>query len=482
MGKVSPASMTNKVPLCVDLDHSFFKTDTLWEQLIVLLKERPWLLFPLILSMFKGKAAFKTYVCDHSPVDVSNYPVNKEVLQYIETEKLKGRPIVLATAAHEKISVDVLKNFEIFDRQFSSCENVNLGGQAKARLLKEEFGEKGFDYIGDHPKDLKIWSLSQGAVLVGQSEAFGKRLHNLIFHIKKSRSESFLKVVLRAMRVHQWIKNILIFLPMVLAHSILSFENWALLTVAALTFSFTASAVYIFNDLFDLNNDRLHPSKKNRPLASGDLQIPQGIALAFSLLVLGISGAFLVHVDFGWVVSLYFVTNLFYSSYLKKVIILDVFFLGFFYTIRILSGGIVIGVEISAWLKLFSFFFFSGLGYLKRFSDLKFFEISMGRRVLEGRNYHIEDLPIILLFGGLSTFASVLIFSLYIYQSAQASNYNHPEFLWIGVLALLYWTNYIWMVANRGQIIKDPVKFVLKDRTSLFVGVFFLLSLVASAI
>ena len=141
MGKVSPASMTNKVPLCVDLDHSFFKTDTLWEQLIVLLKERPWLLFPLILSMFKGKAAFKTYVCDHSPVDVSNYPVNKEVLQYIETEKLKGRPIVLATAAHEKISVDVLKNFEIFDRQFSSCENVNLGGQAKARLLKEEFCE-----------------------------------------------------------------------------------------------------------------------------------------------------------------------------------------------------------------------------------------------------------------------------------------------------------------------------------------------------
>lgn len=471
--------MENK-PLCVDLDNTFFSTDTLWEQFVILFKNSPHKLIGVFFSLLSGKANLKKYIASSSPINTGNYPVNPDVLKFIEDQKGNGRKVYLVTGAHEEIAKDVAKNFRVFDGVYSTTDQQNLTGKRKANLLVETFGDKGFDYIGDSKVDYPVWKSSKNSLIVNNKSNFASDINNISKRFK-SPKKGFFPSAIKAMRVYQWAKNALIILPMLLAQDIFNTSNWIEAISAAIFFSFTASSVYIFNDLFDLENDRVHPEKKKRPFAAGTFSIQNGFLLGGLLLTTGVLGSFYVNTYLGLTTLFYLTLNTLYSARLKKVIIIDVFCLGAFYTIRLLAGGFAVGIEITPWLKLFSFFFFSGLGYLKRFSELKLLYGLEGRVSSGGRGYHFEDLPVILLFGGLSTFASVLIFTLYIYQSQQSNLYNRPEVLWMGVLSILYWSNYIWIMANKGKIKIDPVKFVLKDKVSILAGISFVISLAIAA-
>ncbi len=462
------ASLKNEVPLCVDLDGTLILSDVLWES-IVKIWSKPSVGFRAVWALMNGKAAMKSVLAEEITIDPSALPYREDLLAYLHSQQEAGRRLVLVTATHISIAQHIADYLGIFSDVMATDEQVNLGGERKRQALVAAYGEKGFDYIGDHDKDIAIFSSARLSLLADPSDRLKEKTQkvgkiDMIFEHKRG----WIKVIPRALRVHQWAKNALLGVPMITAHMVLDVHAWINLVFAFLSFSLLASATYIVNDLHDLTVDRKHSRKRSRPLASGDLPIPIGIGLSIGLSVFSfwLSANYLPKM-FTIFLVIYTILTLAYSFNLKSRLIVDALTLAILYTIRIVAGAIAINVVLSEWLLMFSLFFFVSLALMKRAIELD--EVLDGKKI-PGRGYFPTDLDIIRSIGPTSGLISVLVLGLYINSPAVSKLYQTPQILWLLTPLMIYWITRIWFLANRKQVNHDPIVFAIMDWRSYVVA------------
>lgn len=458
---------TSDIPLCVDLDGTLVRSDLLLESLLILLRERPWVVFLLPVWIMGGKEHFKTKIAEKIEMGVEELPFNTEFLSFLSSQKESGRTLILVTASHEKFAKKVSDHLGLFSEVFSTGNGVNLSGVNKRDLLVSRFGEKGFDYAGNSRPDLKVWKAGREAIVVdapGNIRHKAKREGNVVLTF--SSPSPSLRIFLRALRVHQWLKNLLIFILLFAAHRETDPVLLGKDLLAFAAFSLCASSVYILNDLLDLPSDRKHPRKRHRPFAAGHLPISWGLLASPILLLLAFATGFILKSQFALVLGTYFLLTLGYSLWAKRIMILDIILLAVLYTLRIIAGGAAASIPPSFWLLSFSVFFFLALAMVKRYSELLVMK-RLGQMTAHGRGYHIEDFPVILSLGTASGYAAVLVLALYINSPEVRALYRHPEILWSLIPVLLFWMSRIWLITHRGGMHDDPVIFAIKDKVSL---------------
>ena len=461
--------------LCVDMDGTVLATDTLWESLLVLVKSHPWLLFLLPLWLCGGRAAFKRQIAQRVQPDISLFPYRKEVLAFLAEEKNSGREIVLASAADEKIAADVAAHLGLFSAVLASNGTLNLSGRRKLDAIERHAAGNEFDYIGDSLADLPIWSRAHKAMLVSPSARLFKRVAAAAPVGRVFRSErNTLRRLMKALRVNQWSKNLLIFVPLIVGHKITDLHMVSNALWAFLAFCLCASSAYVLNDLMDLEADRRHPRKRNRPFAAGDLGIALGLTLVPVLWLLSFATAGLfASFRFSIALFIYFAITLAYSFWIKRIVILDVLTLAGLYTIRVLAGGAATGIPISPWLLAFSAFLFLSLALVKRYAELRLVRSVSGLEV-SGRDYNVGDLQLLSSIGPASGLISILVLALYINSPEVVLLYRSPLTLWLIGPLLLYWITRLWLLAHRDSIIDDPLVFTARDPISYVVGILIL--------
>ena len=459
-------------PLCVDLDGTLIKTDLMWESVLKLLKGAPWKFVYLPFWLARGKAHIKHKLAESVDLDISTLPYHQELINYLENQKsTDDRNIVLCTGSHRSLADDVSSHIQIFSEVLATENGQNITGNDKARLLEEKFGFRGFDYIGNENKDRPVWSLARKALVVSKSPALVKAISEdydteKVFPLKKPGLATYV----RALRLHQWVKNLLVFIPFLLDHRIFDLAALGSTSLAFLCFCLIASGTYIVNDLLDLESDRTHHKKCKRPFASGELSVLTGIGLLSLLIGAGLLLAIIFLPPlFVAVMLAYLVCTLLYSFRFKTTPILDVCMLAGLYTIRVIAGTVAITALWSFWLLAFSIFIFLSLALAKRSSEL-YNLMQQDKHWANGRGYGIDDLPLINSMGIASGYLSVLVVALYINSEKVLSVYQHPEVLWIFCPALLYWISRIWLKTSRGEMDEDPIVFAIKDRISWFIA------------
>jgi 4-hydroxybenzoate polyprenyltransferase/phosphoserine phosphatase len=475
-----PVINETEIPLVVDLDGTLIKSDLLYESTLLFLKRNPLNIFLIIKWLLCGITVLKTKLAERVVIDIELLPYNESFLEFLKSEYENGRELILATASAQIYAQRVADHLRIFSKVLATDEKNNLRGRNKLEKLVSLYGEKKFDYAGDSSTDIVIFSHCRNAHLINASDntiqKAGKSA-NISSVIKKP----VVGIVhfLKAARLYQWTKNLLLFVPLITSHNILNLKLLIINILGFIAFSLCASATYIINDLFDLEADRKHPSKKNRPFASGELSISKGILMSGLFGLSGLLLSFFLPLNFLFYLVTYILLTSFYSFFLKRYVLVDVFTLAGLYTIRIIAGARLIGVEISFWLFAFSVFLFFGLALVKRCTELQLIAKS-GKMNLNGRDYCSEDLQTLRTMGITGCFISVVVFALYINSKEVLSLYSSPEILWAICPALLLWINRLWIKTSRGQMHDDPLIFTLKDNVSRYVLLFmFLMVLIA---
>ena len=463
--------LEKEIPLVVDLDGALVRTDMLWESILHLVKEKPIYLFKLPLWLLGGKKKLKTCLADSIRPSVALFPYFQPLLEYLKEQKELGKKLILASASDARIVQNVADHLGIFDLVMGTTQEINLRGNNKLKLIKKTLGEGAFDYVGNERADIPIWRESREAIAVTRSKRLISHVRKIVGRVKVFTPPMRPLVYVKAFRIHQWIKNLLIFLPFFLAHEPFTGTRLFILFSAFFAMSFCASAVYICNDLFDLDADRHHSIKRNRPFASGMLSIRIGAVLSFTMLLSSfcISWFILPKVFSAFLLGYLLLTSL-YTLVIKKLLLIDVIALSSFYVLRIFSGGVAGNIELSPWLLACSSFFFLNLAFAKRYVELNEFQ-NRSENKLVGRNYRIEDMQIIVSAGLASGYISVLIFFLYIANSVKVNQlYKNPDYLWFIGPMLIYWLTRIWILAQRGELHSDPVHFAVKDPVSWTIG------------
>lgn len=455
-----------KIALCVDLDGTLLKSDILYESILLLVKKRPWLLFLLPFWVMKGKVFLKKKMYDIISIDPCYMPYNQDVIEFIKKEKSHRTEVALATATWKPVAESIAKHLGLFDRVIGTEDNVNLRGENKLLELEKIYGKGQFDYMGDSSVDIPIWKSSNRAYLVNPDSSTEERAIKIgnverIFQSDQSNFINFIKEI----RVYQWVKNLLLFLPMFMAHSI-SINNIFTNILAFFSFSFAASAVYVLNDMMDLESDRQHPNKRNRPFAAGNLSVKMGLFIIPSFLLISLGSSFaLMKLEFSLILLAYLLLTSAYSFILKKIYVFDILLLASLYTLRLYAGGLSIDVPISTWLVAFSMFIFLSLGIVKRFTELYYLSKS-NKEKTSGRGYDINDMEMLRSAGIASGFISVLVFALYVNDipNTNADNlYSDYKLLYFITPFLLYWIMRIWIKASRGEMTDDPIVFAGRD-------------------
>ncbi|WP_447968958.1 UbiA family prenyltransferase [Nitrospira sp. M1] len=458
--------------LCVDLDNTLLATDVLWESILLLMKQQPWALFALPMWYVQGRAHVKRCIAERVILDPNQLPYRQEVLDYLKQEHAQGRTIVLATGSDYHPAEAIATHLGIFSEVLASDGKRNLSGLSKSRKLVERFGERGFDYIGDNKKDLSVWAQAHSALLVDPTNQILAQAKKSSTVVRTFRTDSHsVHRLVQALRLGQWVKNILVFLPLITAHQFGHWEQSTQVVLAFVSFSLCASSIYIFNDLLDLPADRRHPKKKHRPFASGALSIPYGLLMSPTLFL---GSVILAHatlpLSFLYILSLYAVSTTGYSLFFKQVAILDVLILAGLYTLRVLAGGMAIGVSISSWLLAFSMFLFLSLAFTKRYLELQYRKVRHNQG-LDRRAYRGLDKHLLAIMGMISGYLSVLVLALYINSPDVLTLYQHPKTLWLICPLLLYWISRNWLLANRGTLDDDPLILAIKDPHSYLVAI-----------
>ena len=460
-------------PLVVDLDGTLIHTDLLHESALYLLRVKPWLICHLLLWFFNGKANLKAKLAAVISLPVSSLPYNTELIAYIREQRGLGRRITLCTASHQSLAQSTADYLGIFDEVLASDELINLAGLAKAKALSDLYGNKGFDYAGNSHADLLVWENARSVIIVNGSNSLTKKVNSLyivdkIFPRPIAGFKSWVKVF----RFHQWVKNILIFMPAVAAHTAMTIDLWGTLVLAFISFSLCASFVYVLNDLLDLESDRQHPRKRYRPFASGQVELWIGVMLAPLLILSSILLALYIGISFVYWLLIYLALTSFYSWGLKRLVIVDVLTLAILYTLRIVAGAAALDMPLSFWILAFSIFLFLSLAFIKRDAELQ--SHNGERQKLHGRGYITSDASLIQQLGVSSGYAAVLVLALYINSENVIKLYRMPEMIWGAVPLLLWWLSWMWFQANRGLMHDDPIVFAIKDKTSLFIGALFI--------
>lgn len=455
------------IPLAVDLDGTLLRTDLLVESALLLLRRNPFSVFAMLWWLRRGKAHLKAEIARRVSPAFAALPFRRVVLEYLQAARGAGRRIVLATASDAVLAAAVAQQVGLFDEVMASDGHVNLSGEAKRRRLVAAYGERGYDYLGSDRQDLAPWRSARVAVLVAPGAALQRRARcasEFVQVLPDSRATVF--DWLRALRVHHWLKNSLLFVPLLAAHRLDEPRLVAIAGLAALAFGLGASAAYLLNDLLDLEADRHHPHKRLRPIPAG--RIPPAHVLA-ALCLLAAAVAILswqLPATFGAALALYCAGNLAYSLRLKFVPILDVLVLAGFYALRILAGGAAVGIEPSAKLLTFAMFLFLSLALVKRYAELVVMRTVDGPQA-RARGYQFDDAELLAALGGGAGYLAVLVLALYINTTTSHALYQHPRYLWALCPLLLYWITHLWLVAHRRRMHDDPLIFALRDPMSL---------------
>jgi 4-hydroxybenzoate polyprenyltransferase len=471
-------------PLVVDLDGSLIKTDLLFETFVKVFYAKPWIIFIVPFWFLAGKCRLKKELFLLAEFDTEHLPWNKELIAYLSAQADKGRDIILCTGSWQGLAESVAKRFPFFSAVYGTDDHVNLTGSAKADFLKKLYGEKQFSYVGNEAKDLKIWRFADSAVVVSNSASLEKKVEKLCAVERVySEKKSLLKIVLKQIRVHQWVKNGLIVVPMITSHQTTNLELLLMALLAFIAYSLCASATYILNDLSDLESDRKHAKKQFRPLASGSLSIPQGVVLSAVLLLSSLVISLQLPPWFLVSLALYVLITLSYSFKLKRLQTLDITVLASLYTLRIISGAIAVGLLPSFWLLAFSMFVFLCLAIVKRLSEIiKSKEKYLETDKLSGRGYFISDLPILMSLAASSGIISILVFAMYINSPEIMALYHLPYALWLICPLFAYWIIRVLVMASRGEIDEDPIVFAIKDWRSWVTGAIILTIVFVSSV
>lgn len=469
-------------PLVVDLDGTLLRTDMLHESTIRVARERPLTLLQIPGWLAQGKALLKAQLAQRVELDVSQLPFHGEFLAWLRAQHAAGRQLVLCTASDERYANAVAQHLGIFKDVLASDGRTNLSGTRKAQALVDRYGVGGFDYAGNHASDLAVWQHAQRAVVVNAPPQLVKRAaRRAPVERVFERAALSLATLGRMLRVHQWMKNLLLFIPLLGAHAFNDIERWGDTVLAFLAFSLCASAVYIGNDLLDLESDRLHPRKRFRPFASGEAPILWGVLFAPLLLAVSIVLGMVVGPAFTAALAVYFLITAAYSLGLKRIILLDCIVLALLYTLRIIAGTAAAHVEMSFWLLAFSVFLFLSLAFVKRYAELHV-QQATGLEKAHGRGYVTSDSGLVQTMGITAGYGAALVLALYLHSDEVLRLYETPAFIWGAIPALLFWISWMWLQAHRGNMHDDPVVFALKDKASLAAGAVFVAVLVLGTV
>ncbi|MFC1605633.1 UbiA family prenyltransferase [Pseudomonadota bacterium] len=466
-------SRADTAVLAVDLDGTLVNTDLLVENLFLFLRKEPAGVFKLLPWLLRGKASFKQKLADAVLPEVDNLPYNEPLIEWLKKQQDAGVVLVLATASDIRIGRAVANHLGIFDEVLGT-ESQNLSSHRKRDVLVDRFGERGFSYVGNSRADLAVWR-SAALIHVANPERRVLAAAGKLGQVGQvfSGRPAYVPTLLKAFRLHQWAKNLLLFVPLLASHRM--FE-WPLLSnglLAFVAFGACASSVYLLNDLLDLPEDRKHPSKRNRPLAAGTLPILHSLIFIPGLLLCSFGLAlWQLPLLFSVVLLAYFAMTLAYSVWLKRVVMLDVVTLAVLYTIRVIAGAAATGLLITSWIMAFSTFIFLSLAFVKRYTELRGARTS-GNSLLSGRGYHPSDFELLASLGGAAGYISVLVLALYINDAQTADLYRSPQWMWLACPLLLYWLSRVWLLAHRGEMHDDPVVFALADRVSQLIGLAF---------
>ncbi|MGV7210604.1 UbiA family prenyltransferase [Oxalobacteraceae bacterium A2-2] len=465
----SETPIPQALPLCVDCDGTLIHTDLLFESFLLLLKAHFWQALRVPFWFIKyGKAGTKLRIAALVEIDASLLPYSREVLDYIARGRAAGRHVVLATASAQRYADAIAAHLGVFDQVLATnpADHRNLSGEGKASELNRLFGRGGYEYVGNSRDDLPVWrdagqiavanapaAVLRGARALGPAQEVARAPHKLA------------RAAVKSLRPHQWLKNLLIFVPLVMAHALGDSARLGQALLAFLCFGLCASSVYVLNDLLDIDADRAHHRKKHRPFASGALPIPAGVLLLLLTLGLAVTLLALLPPLFGLIMAIYYASTLAYSFRLKRQVVVDIMMLSGLYTIRILAGAAATGITPSFWLLAFSIFIFLSLALVKRYAELR---LTVGKA--SGRGYTADDLPVLLALGAASGFSAIQVLALYLNSPEVRALYRQPQLLWLIMPVMAYWIARIWLKTHRGEMHDDPVVFAAKDWQSLLIG------------
>ncbi len=452
--------------VCVDLDGTLIHGDVLWESALALVRDRPVALAWLVVWALKGRAHLKRQVARHAPVDAKQLPYRADVVKLIEQYRVEGRTLVLATASDEVNAERVAQHLGLFSRVLASDGTTNLSGSVKADLLVSEYGAGGFDYLGNGSVDMPVWKAAGRAIVVGADSALSRGVSRLVpVHLVLAPARRGLPALVRAMRPYQWVKNLLVFLPLLTAHALLDPSATLPAIVAFGAFCFCASAIYLANDLLDIEADRAHARKRHRPIAAGELDVPVAIAASTILALCGLVSALLVSAVLAVVLAIYAAVTMAYSLVLKRRPVLDVFVLAGLYVLRIVAGGVASGIALSTWLLAFALFLFLSLAFIKRHA-----EVSAASGDIPGRGYSSEDRSWLQQVGLICSMMAVLVLALYVASPEVSVLYSRPRILWLLCPVLLFWLTDLWFRASRRSLVDDPILVAVRDPLSYVVA------------
>lgn len=461
-------TMSDKnVALAVDLDGTLLHTDLMVESMLAVLKKNVLLVLLMPLWLLRGKAAFKRELARRVELDVVSLPYNEAVLDCIHDARQAGRPVILSTGSDELLVEPVAAHLNLFDRVQASDGERNLTRTNKRDALIELYGEGGYDYIGNSRADIPVWSGARKCLAVCALSDRRRLEHGVILDRIMVPPGGGAGRWLRTLRIHQWLKNLLLFVPLLLSHSYSSTALIGDVLLAFVTFCLCCSTVYVINDLLDLPYDRRHPNKRRRPFASGELPVFAGLALAPFLLLTVLLLLSVQPVAFAQVTAIYFVITCGYSLVLKRIAIVDVLTLAALYTLRIIAGAAVLGITVSFWLLAFSMFIFMSLALLKRYAELLETPVEEPAARLSGRGYARSDAGFLATLGAASGYSSVVVMALYINSDIVIQLYSMRPVLWFICPVLLFWISHMWFAAHRGIMHDDPIVFAVKDVISL---------------
>ena len=461
--------LQDSVPLFVDLDGTLVKTDMLVEGALCLLKSAPWLFFAMIYWLFRsGKSGLKAQIASRVEVEADSIPLQGDFVHFLHSEAKSGRKIYLATASDERPARAIANRLGIFDGVLASVPGHNLKGRMKLDAICLATDHGAFDYAGNAHADMDIWAAARKVLIVNPDPGVlaSARARFKVDRVFDDRP-SLLKTWLRAVRIHQWLKNLLLFVPLLTAHS---FSQHAFFAVGLgfIAFGLVASGTYILNDLLDLASDRGHPRKSSRPFAAGNIAPGLGVMVMIALVATGLAMAAMVSVPFVIVMLCYLVVTLSYSLHFKTYVLVDVLLLASLYTMRIVAGAVAINVTVSSWLLLFSTFVFLSLALVKRCAELEVMHVQT-KLATSGRDYRVSDRMVLGAMGVAAGYISVLVLALYVDDPTVREHYNHPNFLAALCPFMLYWISRVWIKTARGEMNDDPLLYSLRDRTSWMV-------------
>jgi len=453
--------------LFVDMDGTLIKSDLMFESLIALLKHKILYLCLMPFWLLRGRAFFKQQLAKRIELPVELIPLNEEFFVWLQFERARGRSLTLISAADQAMVDSMSSSLGLFDAAIGSDGKTNLRSELKLERIKQLSAGGDFAYAGNSTADIPVWEDASEIIIVNASPRLKQRIKNSEAPIKEfDCPNSKLLSFVRAVRPHQWLKNLLVFLPLVLAHELTNPELLYAAGLAFISFSFCASSVYLLNDMLDLFADRLHERKRFRPFASGNLPLAYGLALAPLLLLASFVIAWILPHEFIVVLFVYWVLTVLYSFYIKRLYLADVGTLALLYTLRVVAGAAAIMVDSTLWLLTFSLLLFGGLAIAKRYTELHKLGAT-GESQAAGRAYTTADLQPVFYSGVFFSIAAVIVFAVYISVPATANLYTSPLILWGILPLLLFILGRIWRVAQRGELNDDPLLFALQDWPSL---------------